>query len=78
MLFRSNISFSIDNIANPLNLSWDIVDLRYDFINFNLVFIYIYIYILVSGNILNKSLFMQVKIIKNLLLFGKTITVLFI
>ena len=31
----SNISFSIDNIANPLNLSWDIVDLRYDFINFN-------------------------------------------
>ena len=22
-------------ITNPLNLSWDIVDLRYDFINFN-------------------------------------------
>ena len=31
----SNISFSIDNIVNPFNLSWDIVDLRYDFINFN-------------------------------------------
>ena len=29
------MSFSIDNIANPLNLSWDIADLRYDFINFN-------------------------------------------
>ena len=29
------MSFSIDNIVNPLNLSWDIVDLRYDFINFN-------------------------------------------
>ena len=33
---------------------------------------YIYIYFLVSGNILNKSLFMQVEIAKNLLLFGKT------
>ena len=48
------------------------------FFNFNLVFIYIYIYILVSDNILNKSLFIQVEIAKNLLLFGKTITILFI
>ena len=48
------------------------------FLNFNLVFIYIYIYILVSGNILNKSLFMQVEIAKNLLLFNETITILFI
>ena len=31
----SNISFSIDNITNLLNLSWDNVNLRYDFINFN-------------------------------------------
>jgi hypothetical protein len=31
----SNIFFSIDNMANPFNLSCDIVDLRYDFINFN-------------------------------------------
>ena len=34
------------------------------FFNFNLVFIYIYIYILVIGNIMNKSLFMQVEIAK--------------
>ena len=38
---------------------------------FNLVFlyiyIYIYIYILVIGNIMNKSLFIQVEIAKNLL-----------
>ena len=45
---------------------------------FNLVFIYIYIYILVIGNIMNKSLFMLVKIAKNLLLFGETTTILFI
>ena len=31
----SNISCSIDNITNLLNLSWDNVDHRYDFINFN-------------------------------------------
>ena len=36
------------------------------------------LYILVSGNILNKSLFMQVEIAKNLLLFGKITTILFI
>ena len=36
-----------------------------------------YIYILVSGNILNKSLFMQVEIVKNLLLFGETTTIFF-
>ena len=45
---------------------------------FNLVFIYIYIYILVIGNIMNKSLFIQVEIAKNLLLFDETITILFI
>ena len=27
--------FSIANIANPLNLSYDIVNLKYDFISFN-------------------------------------------
>ena len=27
--------FSIDSIANPFNLSCDIVDRRYDLINFN-------------------------------------------
>ena len=45
------------------------------------MFIYIYIYIyffLASGNTLNKSLFMQVEIAKNLLLFGETTTILFI
>ena len=46
--------------------------------NFNLVFIYIYIYILVSGNIMNESLFIYVEIAKNLLLFGKTTIILFI
>ena len=40
--------------------------------------LYIYIYILVIGNIMNKSLFMQVEITKNLLLFGETRTILFI
>ena len=44
--------------------------------NFNLVFIYIYI--LVSGNIMNESLFIYVEIAKNLLLFGKTTIILFI
>ena len=44
--------------------------------NFNLVFIYIYI--LVSGNIMNESLFIHVEIAKNLLLFGKTTIILFI
>ena len=43
------------------------------FFNFNLVFIYI----LVIDNIMNKSLFMQVEIAKNLLLFGETTTILF-
>ena len=38
----------------------------------------LYIYILVIGNIMNKSLFMQVEIAKNLLLFGETRTILFI
>ena len=49
-------------------------------LNFDLVYIYIYIYIyiLVSGNILNKFLFMQVEIAKNLLLIGEIITILFI
>lgn len=28
-------SFSIDNIFNPFNLSYDIVDLKKDFINFS-------------------------------------------
>jgi hypothetical protein len=32
----SKIPFSIDNMTNPFNLSCDIIDLRYDFINFNL------------------------------------------
>ena len=42
------------------------------------LYIYIYIYIfLVSGNILNKSLFMLVGIAKNLLLFDETTTILF-
>ena len=47
---------------------------------FNLVFIYIYIYIniLVISNIMNKSLFIQVEIAKNLLLFGETTTILLI
>ena len=40
--------------------------------------IYIYIYILVIGNIMNKFLFMQVEIVKNLVLFGETITIFFI
>ena len=31
----SSICFSIDSIANPFNLSCDIVDRRYDLINFN-------------------------------------------
>ena len=51
------------------------------FFFFNLIlclYIYIYIYILVIGNIMNKSLFMQVEIAKNLLLFGETTTILFI
>ena len=38
---------------------------------FCLYFVYL-CFFLVSGNILNKSLFMQVEIAKNLLLFGKT------
>jgi hypothetical protein len=33
--FFFNISFAINNMANPFNLSCNIVDLRYDFINFN-------------------------------------------
>ena len=37
-----------------------------------------YINILVIGNIMNKSLFMQVEIAKNFLLFSETITILFI
>ena len=37
-----------------------------------------YIYILVIGNIMNKSLFMQVEIAKNLLLFDETTIILFI
>ena len=41
------------------------------------IYIYIYIHILVSGNILNKSLFMQVEIAKNLLLFSETTTIFF-
>ena len=51
--------------------------LNFFFLNFNLVFIYIYIYILVSGNIMNESLFIHVEIVKNLL-FSETITILFI
>ena len=31
----SNMSFSIDNVASLLNRSSDIVDLKYNFINFN-------------------------------------------
>ena len=50
-------------------------DMNFFFFNFNLVFIYIYI--LVSSNILNKFLFMQVEIAKNLLLFNETTTILF-
>ena len=43
------------------------------------LYIYIYIYFfLVSGNILNKSLFMLVGIAKNLLLFDETTIILFI
>ena len=37
-----------------------------------------YINILVICNIMNKSLFMQVEIAKNFLLFSETITILFI
>ena len=37
-----------------------------------------YVYILVIDNIMNKSLFMQVEIAKNLLLFVETTTILFI
>ena len=40
--------------------------------------LYIYIYILVIGNIINKSLFMQVEIAKNLLLFNEITTIFFI
>ena len=36
-----------------------------------------YIFILFIGNIMNKSLFMQVEIAKNLLLFGETTTIIF-
>ena len=57
------------------------VTIFFFFFNFNLVlyiYIYIYIYILVIGNIMNKSLFMQVEIAKNLLLFSETTTILFI
>ena len=39
------------------------------FLIFNLVFIYIYIYILVIGNIMNKSLFMQVEIAKTVIIW---------
>ena len=42
------------------------------------LYIYIYINILVIGNIMNKSLFIQVEIAKNLLLFGETTIILFI
>ena len=38
----------------------------------------LYIYIFVIGNIMNKSLFMQVEITKNLSLFGETTIILFI
>ena len=43
-----------------------------------MLYIYIYIYILVIGNIMNKSLFIQVEIAKNLLLLGKITTIIFI
>ena len=46
--------------------------------SFLILILCFYIYILVSGNILNKSLFMQVEIVKNLLLFGETTIVVFI
>ena len=45
---------------------------------FFLLILILCLYILVSGNILNKSLFMQVEIVKNLLLFGEITTILFI
>ena len=48
------------------------------FLNLILCNIYIYIYILVIGNIMNKSLFIQVEIAKNLLLLGKITTIIFI
>ena len=35
-LYSSSSNNSIDNIANSINLSYDIVDFRYDFINFNI------------------------------------------
>ena len=46
-------------------------------LNFFFILI-LFIYILVIGNIMNKYLFMQVEIAKNLLLFGETIAILFI
>ena len=43
------------------------------FLSLRVLFIFcLFVFFLVSGNILNKSLFMQVEIAKNLLLFGKT------
>ena len=43
------------------------------FLSLRVLFIFcLFVFFLVSGNILNKSLFMQVEIAKNLFLFGKT------
>ena len=63
-----------------LGLFFVMAVINFFFWNFNLVFIYIYIYIyiLVIGNIMNKSLFMQVEITKNLILFSETTIILFI
>ena len=48
------------------------------FFFFEILMLCFYIFILFIGNIMNKSLFMQVEIAKNLLLFGETTTILFI
>ena len=50
----------------------------YLFIYFKILILCFNIYILVIGNIMNKFLFMKVEIAENLLLFGETITILFV
>ena len=81
IIFILFLFFAIGFVLCFLWVSWlgwgaGVVHCCVKFFFFNLVFLYIYI--LVIGNIMNKSLFMQVEIAKNLLLFCETITILFI
>ena len=34
-MYSSSSNILIDNMANPFNLPYDIIDFRYEFINFN-------------------------------------------